>query len=94
MTIGGMLRVRAAMKLLSTLKKRLRSVDLSSGQPAEAFQERTDVCAVPAAGVVCEAVVALVLADAVLEMFGGDTIGDLEASYERYNQRVAERRRV
>ena len=94
MTIGGTLRVRAAMKPLSTLKKRLRSVDLSSGQPAEAFQERTDVCAVPAAGVVCEAVVALVLADAVLEMFGGDTIGDLEASYERYNQRVVERRRV
>ena len=60
MTIGGTLRVRAAMKPLSTLKRRLRSVDLATGEAADAFQERTDVCAVPAAGVVCEAVVALV----------------------------------
>ncbi|HYI44766.1 MAG TPA: chorismate synthase [Actinomycetota bacterium] len=93
MTIGGLLRVRAAMKPLSTLKKRLRTVDLDSGQPADAFQERTDVCAVPAAGVVCEAVVALVLADAVLEMFGGDTLDDLKASVDRYRARVDARRR-
>ena len=78
MSIGGTLRVRAAMKPLSTLKRRLRTVDLVSGEPAEAFQERTDVCAVPAAGVVCEAVVALVLADAVFETFGGDTLDDSE----------------
>ncbi len=88
MTIGGTLRVRATMKPLSTLKKRLRTVDLSTGQPAEAFQERTDVCAVPAAGVVCESVVALVLADAVLEMFGGDTIDDVKAAVARYRERV------
>ena len=93
MSIGGLLRVRAAMKPLSTLKKRLRTVDLDSGQPADAFQERTDVCAVPAAGVVCEAVVALVLADAVLEMFGGDTLEDLKASVDRYRARVDARRR-
>ncbi len=92
MTIGGTLRVRAAMKPLSTLKKRLRTVDLSSGEPAEAFQERTDACAVPAAGVVCEAVLALVLADAVLEMFGGDTLDDVKAARRRYLERVEERR--
>ena len=91
MTIGGPLRVRVAMKPLSTLKKRLRTVDLQSGEAAEAFQERTDVCAVPAAGVVCEAVVALVLADAALEKFGGDTLDDFKAAHARYMQRVRER---
>lgn len=91
MTIGGTLRVRAAMKPLSTLKKRLRTVDLETGESADAFQERTDVCAVPAAGVVCEAVVALVLADAVLEMFGGDTIDDVKAAHARYLERLAKR---
>ena len=91
MTIGGELRLRAAMKPLSTLKRRLRSVDLATGLPADAVQERTDVCAVPAAGVVCEAVVALVLADALLEMFGGDTVDDLLGSLDRYRSRVAGR---
>lgn len=91
MTVGGHLRLRAAMKPLSTLKKRLPTVDLSTGEPAEAFQERTDVCAVPAAAVVCEAVVALVLADAALEMFGGDTLGDLKAAHARYVERTARR---
>ena len=91
MTIGGLLRLQAAMKPLSTLKRRLRSVDLATGEPSDAFQERTDVCAVPAAGVVCEAVVALTLADAVLEMFGGDTIDDLEAAWARYVERVKAR---
>ncbi|MFP5353156.1 MAG: chorismate synthase [Actinomycetota bacterium] len=92
MTIGGELRIRAAMKPLSTLKKRLRTVDMETLQPAEAFQERTDACAVPAAGVVCEAVAALVLADAVLEMFGGDTLDDLKASHSRYMERVGSRK--
>ena len=93
MTIGDTLRLRAAMKPLSTLKRRLRTVDLASGEPSDAFQERTDVCAVPAAGVVCEAVVALVLADAVLEMFGGDTVEDLRAAVDRYRERLSKRRR-
>lgn len=92
MTMGTTLRLRAAMKPLSTLKKRLRSVDMGSGEPTEAFQERTDVCAVPAAGVVCESVVALVLADAILEMFGGDTIGDVEGALDRYRERTDARR--
>jgi chorismate synthase len=91
MTIGGELRVRAAMKPLSTLKQRLRSVDLATGKREDAFQERTDVCAVPAAAVVCEAVVALVLADAVLEKFGGDTLDDLKDAFEGYAERVARR---
>jgi chorismate synthase len=91
MTIGGTLRVRAAMKPLSTLKRRLRSVDLSTGEPTEAFQERTDVCAVPAAGVVCEAVVALVLADALLEKFAGDTLNEVKEAMERYAARTGER---
>jgi chorismate synthase len=93
MTIGGTLRLRAAMKPLSTLKKRLRTIDLDSGEPAEAFQERTDVCAVPAAGVVCEAVTALVLADAALEKFGGDTLNDVRAAHAHYMERVAKRLR-
>ena len=92
MSVGGTVRVRAAMKPLSTLKKRLRTVDLATGDPAEAFQERTDVCAVPAAGVVCEAVVALVLADAVLESFGGDTLEDLKAAVARYTARIDARK--
>jgi chorismate synthase len=91
-SIGGALRMRAAMKPLSTLKKRLQTVDMSTGESAEAFQERTDVCAVPAAAVVCEHVVALVLADAVLEKFGGDTIGDLKVAVENYLARIDARR--
>jgi chorismate synthase len=93
MTIGGTLRMRAAMKPLSTLKRRLRSVDLATGEAADAFQERTDVCAVPAAGVVCEAVVALVLADAVVEKFGGDHLDDLKAALDSYLERVGRQRR-
>ena len=92
MTVGGTLRVRAAMKPLSTLKKRLRTVDMATGETADAFQERTDVCAVPAAGVVCEAVVALVLADAVLETFGGDTLDDLKGAVQRYSGRIDARK--
>jgi chorismate synthase len=91
MTIGGTLRVRAAMKPLSTLKRRLRSVDLATGEATEAFQERTDVCAVPAAGVVCEAVVALVLADSLLEKFGGDTLSEIKEAIERYDARTGDR---
>ena len=89
MSIGGILRVRAAMKPLSTLKKRLASVDLTTGDPTKAFQERTDVCSVPAAGVVCEHVVALVVADAVIESFGGDTVDDLRATVRRYRERIS-----
>ena len=88
MTIGGTLRVHAAMKPLATLKKALRTVDLATGEPAAAFRERTDACSVPAAAVVGEAVVAWVLAEAVLEKFGGDTLGDLQGAIEAYRQRI------
>jgi chorismate synthase len=88
MTMGGTLRILAGMKPLSTLKKRLRTVDLSTGAAADAFQERTDVCAVPAAAVVCESVVALVLGDAILEMFGGDTMSDLAERVSKHRART------
>lgn len=91
MSTGQPLRVRAAMKPLSTLKRRLRTVDLATGAASSAFQERTDVCAVPAAAIVCEAVVALVVADAVLEMFGGDTMEDIEVRVAAYRKRIAGR---
>lgn len=90
-SMGGTLRMRVAMKPLSTLKKRLRTVDLDSGEAAEAFQERTDVCAVPAAGVVCEAVVALVLADAALESLGGDTLDDFVSAHRLRLERTGPR---
>ncbi|MCA1839553.1 MAG: chorismate synthase, partial [Actinobacteria bacterium] len=91
MSIGGTLRVRAAMKPLSTLKRPLRTVDVNTKEQVSAFKERTDVCAVPAAAVVGEAVIALAIAGSIIEKFGGDSLGDLKGSYERYMHRVAER---
>ena len=78
-TNGEELRVTGFMKPISTLMKPLRSVDLTSLEEAPAAIERSDVCAVPAAAVVAEAMVALVLADALLERFGGDSMTDLLA---------------
>jgi len=88
-SIGGALRVRAAMKPLSTLKKPLRTVDVRSKEPASAFKERTDSCAVPAAGVVGEAMVAFVLADAMLEKFGGDCLADIKSCLRAYQDRIS-----
>jgi chorismate synthase len=89
MTTGEPLVVRVAMKPLSSLSRPLGSVDLATGSAAEAVRERSDVCAVPAAAVVGEAMLAMVLADAVLEKFGGDSMvevqSSLEASLERMN---------
>ncbi|RKS74534.1 chorismate synthase [Actinomadura pelletieri DSM 43383] len=73
MTTGEVLRVRAAMKPISTVPRRLDTIDVRTGEPAKAINQRSDVTAVPAAGVVAEAMVALVLADAALEKFGGDS---------------------
>ena len=78
-TNGEDVRVSAYMKPISTLMKPLRSVDLTTMEPAAAAIERSDVCAVPAAAVVAEAMVALVLADALLERFGGDSVQALTA---------------
>ena len=81
---GEALRVRAAMKPLSTLPRALRTVDVATGEPALAQHQRSDVCAVPAAGVVTEAMVALVLADAALEKFGGDSLGETRRNRDGY----------
>jgi chorismate synthase len=84
MSTGGPIRARAAMKPFSTVPKPLDTVDLVTGEPAVAIKQRTDVCAVPAGGVVGEAAIALVLADAVVEKFGGDALVQTRASLERY----------
>jgi chorismate synthase len=76
MSTGEILRVRAAMKPIATVPRALRTIDVATGQEAVAHHQRSDVCAVPAAGIVAEAMVALVLADAVLEKFGGDSVAE------------------
>jgi chorismate synthase len=88
MTNGQPLIIRGAMKPLPTLTKPLRSVDTVTHEPAEALRERTDSCTVPAAGVVGEAMVALVLADAYSQKFGGDHIDDLLQSVRAYRERI------
>lgn len=89
MSTGQPLRVRAAMKPISTLMKPLHTVNVENKESEVAFRERSDVCAVPAAGVVAEQMVAIVLAQEFQRMFGGDTIGDLQRSVDAYRQRVA-----
>ncbi|MFI5003648.1 MAG: chorismate synthase [Solirubrobacterales bacterium] len=88
MSTGEPLIVRGAMKPLPTLTKPLRSVDIATLQPAEALRERTDSCTVPAAGVVAEAMVALVLADAYRQKFGGDHIDDVRQALRAYEERI------
>ncbi len=89
MTTGDPLVVRGSMKPLPTLTKPLRSVDIATHEPAQALRERTDSCTVPAAGVVGEAMVAFVLADAYRRKFGGDHIDDVRAALETYKHRIA-----
>src|SRR5437660_3795319 len=90
-TNGEDLRVSGYMKPIATLMKPLRSVDLATMTESPATVERSDVCAVPAAAVVAEAMVALVVADAVIEKFGGDTIDELVASWRAFRERTASR---
>ena len=92
MTDGCPLIVRGAMKPLSTLTKPLRSIDIATLEPAEALRERTDSCTVPAAGVVGEAMVAVVLAAAFRRKFGGDHIDDVLEAVAAYEQRIEWRR--
>jgi len=92
MTTGDPVVVRGAMKPLPTLTKPLRSVDLETKKPAEALRERTDSCTVPAAAVVAEAMVALVLASGYREKFGGDHIDDTRAALAAYEDRIGWRR--
>ena len=91
MTTGEVLRVRAAMKPISTVPRALATVDTASGEAAVAINQRSDVCAVPAAAVVAEAMVALVVADAVLEKFGGDSVEETRRNLAGYLKRLADR---
>ncbi|WP_309615080.1 chorismate synthase [Salinibacterium sp.] len=84
MSTGTLLRVRAAMKPISTVPRALRTVDVATGTAAEAHHQRSDVCAVPASGVVAEAMIALVLANSVLEKFGGDSVGETKRNLDGY----------
>jgi chorismate synthase len=90
-TNGEDIRVSGYMKPISTLMKPLRSVDLATGEPSPAVIERSDVCAISAAAVVGEAALAWVLACALVEKFGGDTMGDLLAAAEAYRGRISRR---
>jgi chorismate synthase len=84
MSTGQPIRARAAMKPFSTVPKPLRTVDLVTGEPAVAIKQRTDACAVPAGGVVGEAVTAFTLADAMLEKFGGDSLPETTRNLNAY----------
>ncbi|HEX9700463.1 MAG TPA: chorismate synthase [Acidobacteriota bacterium] len=87
-TYGGELRVRVYMKPLSTLRQPLPSVDIATGEPVDAVVQRSDVCAVPAAAIVGEAMLALVLADACLEKFGGDSLTETRRNWQGYLEQI------
>ncbi|NDA41803.1 MAG: chorismate synthase [Actinobacteria bacterium] len=88
MTTGEILRVRAAMKPISTVPKSLETIDVATGESARAIHQRSDVCAVPAAGIVAEAMVALVLAEAVLEKFGGDNVVETARNFQSFTSEL------
>ncbi len=89
-TTGEVLRVTAMMKPISTLMRPLDTVDVETKEPEKAFRERSDVCAVPAAGIVAEQMVSYVLANELLRKYGGDTVGDIATSHEAYLARLSE----
>ncbi|NYI04995.1 chorismate synthase [Allostreptomyces psammosilenae] len=91
LSTGELLRVRAAMKPIATVPRALATVDVRTGEPAQAHHQRSDVCAVPAAGIVAEAMVALVLADAVVEKFGGDSVAETRRNVRGYLDNLAVR---
>lgn len=90
MSTGTVLRVRAGMKPIATVPHALRTIDVATGEAATAHHQRSDVCAVPAAGVVAEAMVAIVLADVVLEKFGGDSVAETRRNLEGYLAAIPE----
>ena len=90
MSNGEIIRVRAGMKPISTVPKALQTLDTSTGEAATAHHQRSDVCAVPAAGIVVEAMVALVLADVVLEKFGGDSLKETKRNLDNYLANIPE----
>lgn len=87
-TNGERIRIRAAMKPIPTLKKPLRSIDIETGKSVAAHKERSDVCAVPSASLVCEAMACIVTADALMRKFGGDNISDSKRAFETYLERL------
>jgi len=91
MTNGEPVVVRVAMKPISTLMKPLQTIDTTTSEVAAAVVERSDVTAVPAMGVIAEAMLALVLADAMIEKFGGDSLGEMRRNYDSYLAHVAQR---
>jgi chorismate synthase len=94
MSTGQVLRVRAGMKPIATVPHALRTVDVATGEETTAHHQRSDVCAVPAAGVVAEAMVLLVIAEAVLEKFGGDSVGETRRNLQSYLESIPESRRT
>jgi chorismate synthase len=90
MSNGEILRVRAAMKPISTVPRALATIDTSTGEAAKAHHQRSDVCAVPAAGVVAQAMVALTIANAVLEKFGGDSVSETKRNLDSYLASIPE----
>jgi len=94
MSTGETMRIRAGMKPIATVPRALRTIDTSTGEAAEAHHQRSDVCAVPAAGVVAEAMVALVLADAVCEKFGGDSVAEVKRNIESYLESIPSHLRI
>ena len=88
MSNGEILRVSIAMKPISTVPKALDTIDVKTGEAAKAINQRSDVCAVPASGVVGEAMVALVLAEAVLEKFGGDSVQEVRRNFQSYMENL------
>jgi chorismate synthase len=90
MSIGEVLRVRAAMKPISTVPRALRTIDVATGEASTAHHQRSDVCAVPAAGIVAEAMVALTIANAVLEKFGGDALAETKRNLDSYLANIGE----
>ncbi|AIK85281.1 chorismate synthase [Corynebacterium glutamicum] len=91
MTNGETLRVRAGMKPISTVPRALKTIDMENGKAATGIHQRSDVCAVPAAGVVAEAMVTLVLARAVLQKFGGDSLSETKSNIDTYLKNIEER---
>jgi chorismate synthase len=90
MSNGEIIRVRAGMKPISTVPRALQTIDTSTGEAATAHHQRSDVCAVPAAGIVVEAMVALVIADVVLEKFGGDSLSETKRNLDSYLANIPE----
>jgi chorismate synthase len=88
MSTGDAIRVRAAMKPISTVPRALSTIDVNTGEPATAISQRSDACAVPASGVVAEAMVALVLAEALLEKFGGDHVSETARNIESFKSNL------